>query len=239
MTEKIHPLAMPLAVFAGGALIAAAVFFSSGNVPAQPAQVSGSDTSSEEITLPAPSEEDYVKGDIDAEIVIVEYSDPECPFCKKFHDTMNEIVSEYESHEVAWIYRNFPIDSLHPNATTVAHAFECAGELGGNDGFWSYADELFRVSPQNSGIDITQLPALAEDVGLSRADFQSCMDSERHVEKIHNQINDALTAAESAGHNPGTPYSIAIVTETGEKFAIRGAQEFSTIKSQIDAILNN
>lgn len=236
--ESIHPLALPIAIFAGGALIAAAIFFSDGSTT-KPADTEDDKTrpSTSEITLPDPSPEDYIKGNLDAEIVIVEYSDTECPFCKRFHETMNRIVDEYEPDEVAWIYRHFPIESLHSKAPTEAHALECAGELGGNDTFWAYTDRLFEITPSNDGLSLSELPNIAEAVGLSREEFQACMDSDRHAEKIQSQYNDALTAAQSAGDNPGTPYSIAIITKTGDKFTIRGAQEFSKIKSQIDAIL--
>ena len=70
--------------------------------------------------------EDHIKGNPDAPIKIVEYSDFECPFCKRFHDTMNEVMSEVDNGQVAWVFRHFPLDQLHPvKARAVAVASEC------------------------------------------------------------------------------------------------------------------
>jgi protein-disulfide isomerase len=85
---------------------------------------------------------DHILGDPNAEIVIVEYSDLGCPFCKIFHATMHEIVDEYEG-KVAWVYRHYPIKELHPIAPEAAEASECVAELGGNAKFWEYIDEIF------------------------------------------------------------------------------------------------
>lgn len=88
------------------------------------------------------SASDHIRGNPDAEIVIVEYSDFDCPFCARFHSTMNSVMDQY-GEEVAWVYRHFPLESLHPNAPAVAVASECVAELGGNDAFWKFADSYF------------------------------------------------------------------------------------------------
>jgi protein-disulfide isomerase len=85
---------------------------------------------------------DHILGDPNAEIVIIEYSDLGCPFCKVFHATMHEIVDEYEGR-VAWVYRHYPIKELHPIAPEASEASECVAELGGNTNFWEYIDEIF------------------------------------------------------------------------------------------------
>ncbi|MCA9363168.1 thioredoxin domain-containing protein [Candidatus Kaiserbacteria bacterium] len=85
------------------------------------------------------TESDNIKGNPDAGIVIVEYSDFDCPFCTRFHATMNQVVKEYDG-EVAWVYRHFPLEQLHPNAKSVAIASECVAKLEGNDAFWKFAD---------------------------------------------------------------------------------------------------
>lgn len=84
--------------------------------------------------------EDNVKGDVEnAKVTIVEYSDFDCPFCTRFHATMNSVFAKYNG-EVAWVYRHFPLEQLHPNAKAVAVASECVAKLGGNDAFWTFAD---------------------------------------------------------------------------------------------------
>ncbi|MCA9366932.1 thioredoxin domain-containing protein [Candidatus Kaiserbacteria bacterium] len=85
--------------------------------------------------------EDHIKGSLDAPIKIVEYSDFDCPFCTRAHETLVEIMAE--NNDVAWVYRHFPLDSLHPNARTLATVSECVAKEGGNDAFWSFADGYF------------------------------------------------------------------------------------------------
>lgn len=84
---------------------------------------------------------DFVKGDRNAAVTIVEYSDFDCPFCSRFHTTMNSVL-EGES-DVAWVYRHFPLDQLHPEARAVARAAECVGELEGEEAFWEFTDGYF------------------------------------------------------------------------------------------------
>ena len=84
------------------------------------------------------TEADHIKGSIDAPIKVVEYSDFDCPFCTRFHDSMNEIVATND--DVAWVYRHFPLDQLHPNARGIAVASECIAREGGDEAFWKFAD---------------------------------------------------------------------------------------------------
>jgi protein-disulfide isomerase len=89
-------------------------------------------------------ENDHLQGATDAPVVVLEYSDLQCPYCKRFHDTMNQVMEKYGTEKkVAWAYRHFPILSNHPDAAKVAEASECAAELGGNDAFWKFLDEVF------------------------------------------------------------------------------------------------
>ena len=98
------------------------------------------------------TDSDHLRGDPKAKVKVVEFSDLECPFCKRFHVTMQQVIEEYDG-KVAWIYRHFPLDSLHSKARKEAEASECAAELGGNDGFWAYIDKLFEITPSNNGLD--------------------------------------------------------------------------------------
>lgn len=80
---------------------------------------------------------DHLNGDINAPIKIVEYSDIDCPFCKRFHATLEQVKALY-GDKVVWVYRHFPITQLHPDSFNKSHASECVAELGGNDKFWQY-----------------------------------------------------------------------------------------------------
>lgn len=96
------------------------------------------------------SPEDHVVGDLNtAKLVIVEYSDMECPFCQRFHEIMKRVVAD-SNGDVAWVYRHFPLPQLHPKATQAAEASECAWEQGGNEAFWKYADKVFEAGLQTN-----------------------------------------------------------------------------------------
>jgi len=173
---------------------------------------------------------DWMRGNPDADITIIEYSDLECPYCKTFHPEISKAVSEY-GDDVRWVYRHFPL-SIHPKATTEAEAAECAGELGGNDGFWAFIERLFEITPANNGFNLDELPDVAEYIGLDRADFTSCLESGRNAEKVQQHINDAISAG-----GQGTPYSV-IVTPDGEKIPVNGAVSYAQLKSFFDSVLN-
>lgn len=93
--------------------------------------------------IPTVTAEDHIIGSIDAPIVIVEYSDLECPYCKRFGGTMKEIVAE-SNGEVAWVYRHWVVHTQPgQNALPKAVAAECVAKLKGEDAFWKYVDLVF------------------------------------------------------------------------------------------------
>lgn len=114
------------------------------------------DIKSIEKDLKPVSPDDHILGNKKAKIVIVEYSDLECPFCKVFHNTMHQVV-EKSNGDVAWVYRHYPIPQLHKKAFREAEATECAWEQKGNDGFWKYMDKLFEITTSNDGLDESRL----------------------------------------------------------------------------------
>lgn len=176
--------------------------------------------------------DDHIRGNPEAQVKIIEYSDLECPFCKRFHTTMQQVMGEYgKSGKVAWVYRHFPLDALHSKARKEAEATECANKLGGNTAFWSYIDRLFEVTPSNNGLDLAQLPIIAQDVGLDRGAFTACLDAGTFADYVANDLKDAQAAGGS-----GTPYSIAIAAN-GEKFPINGAQPYEEVKRIIELAL--
>lgn len=86
--------------------------------------------------------DDYYRGSQDAAVTLIEYSDMDCPFCHRVHPVIKDLVAERGN--IGWVYRQFPIEGLHPEAYRKAEAAECAGTLGGNDAFWSYTDQLMQ-----------------------------------------------------------------------------------------------
>jgi protein-disulfide isomerase len=172
---------------------------------------------------------DHIRGNPDAPVKIVEYSDTECPFCKRFHPTMQQVMDEYGgSGQVAWVYRHFPLDSLHKKARKEAEATECAAEQGGNDKFWSYLDRLMEVTPANDGLDPAELPKIAQYVGLDVTKFNECLSSGRFADKVEEDTQNAM----ATGGN-GTPWSI-VVGKDGKKYPLSGAQPYASIKQLID-----
>jgi len=244
-TQK-NNLAVPIAIVIAGALIAGAMIFSnndddSTNVQAQVG------TNQKEVQLDASqkqqavsldavapiSNEDHMRGNPDAQVKIVEYSDFECPFCKRFHNTMNQIMDEYGADcKVAWVYRQAPIEELHPvQAMKEAVASECAAELGGNDAFWAYANRFFELTPSNNRTDLAILPQIAEEIGLDRAAFEQCLESDKYDDHI---AQDLQNSAATGGR--GTPWSI-LIAPNGEKYPINGAQPYATVKQLVELAL--
>lgn len=180
--------------------------------------------------------EDHILGNPDAPVKLVEFSDFECPFCKRFHVTMKRLMDEYgRDGNVAWVYRHFPIDSNHSKARKEAQAAECAGELGGNEAFWAYADRLFEVTPSNDRLDLTLLPRIAQDVGLDRAKFEVCLEGDSRGGKYAAHIEEDFQDASISGGN-GTPYTV-VIGPNGQSFPINGAQPYVAVKSIIDLAL--
>ncbi|MBK5215710.1 MAG: thioredoxin domain-containing protein [Candidatus Pacebacteria bacterium] len=97
---------------------------------------------------------EHILGNLDtAQVVIIEYSDFECPYCARYHPTMKKIISE-SNGGVAWVYRHFPLTQIHQNAMERAIASECVAQIKGNDAFWKYADLLFNiVAPEEEPVD--------------------------------------------------------------------------------------
>ena len=235
MEQKNNVLNIPLAIVFAGILIAGAVIYTGGegrgnaNVNAERQNQQEQERS---LSAMRPvGDRDYIRGNRNAEVMVVEYSDTGCPLCKQFHFTMKRIMEEYgASGRVAWVYRHFPLDRF-PNSRIEATAFECAGELGGNEKFWQYVDRLYEITPSNGGLAISELPKIAEYVGLDVAGFNECIDSGRHNSKVEEDLQNAIATG-----GRGTPWSI-IVTRDGKKVPISGAYPFEQIKAEIDQLL--
>jgi protein-disulfide isomerase len=95
--------------------------------------------------LPGLKDQDHVRGNKDAQVLLIEYSDFQCPYCQRFHPTTLQVLEEYKD-QVGFVYRHFPLDQLHPYARPAAEASECIKELGGEDAFWKFADKAFGTS---------------------------------------------------------------------------------------------
>lgn len=173
---------------------------------------------------------DHVRGPRDAPVKLIEFGDTECPLCKRLHPTMKRLVDDYRS-QVAWVFRHFPIEEIHPKAPKEAEASECAAELGGEAKFWAYLDRLYEITPSNNRLDPAELPRIAQHVGLARAPFEQCLKSGRHAARIAADVTDALAAGA-----PGTPYTV-IVAPNGKTYEVIGNQPYETLWLVIDIAL--
>ncbi|MDP3974873.1 MAG: DsbA family protein [Candidatus Jorgensenbacteria bacterium] len=201
---KKRDVLLPASIIIAGVLVAGAVIWSVGKRAENPSQTAGQNIPAGPniAAMRAVDSSDHVRGSRDAKVTIVEYSDFECPFCQRFHPTMQNVLATY-GNDVAWVYRHFPIASLHAKAKKEAEASECVAELGGNDAFWKFADRIFEVTPANDGLDPAELPRIAEYAGVLRAAFESCLASGKYGDMVNASVNEV----EALGIR-GTPYVV-------------------------------
>jgi protein-disulfide isomerase len=221
--EKNQPWVVPFSIIVAGALIGAGLYFGNGRSP-EPTRPAGNQA--------AVQGGDWIVGNPKADIVIIEFSDPECPFCKQFHSTMKRVMDEYGTNgKVAWVYRHYPIEQLHPAAPKIAEGMECAGEVGGNGKFWEFADKVYARPQGATPLDTAGMETIAREVGLNVSEWSSCLSSGKMKERVTADTQDGVAEGVS-----GTPHSI-LVTKSGNKVTIRGAQPFEAVKAIIDSAL--
>lgn len=235
-TSKTQSLAVPMAIVIGFGLIAAAIFF--GGTPGTSNQeLANNDGNSEEAAestggpIRPVDENDHIRGNPNAPIVIVEYSDFDCPFCKSFHETMKRVMDNYGTNgDVAWVFRQFPLEQLHPSAPRVAAASECVAKLGGNDAFWTFADKVYEDRGVNEPTKVASMTEYATEAGVDATEFEACLEAGDTRAAVEEDYNDALNAGAR-----GTPHSI--VTVGGQEGVINGAQPYEVVSQIIDNLL--
>ncbi len=176
-------------------------------------------------------ESDHVYGNPDAEVTIIEYSDFECPFCKRFHGTVKQVV-DASGGRVNWVYRHFPLSFHKPLAQKQAEATECAAELGGNDAFWRLSDAIFeRTRSNGQGMPAEELVPMAGRIGLDEERFRACLQSGKWARHVDQDFEDGVRAGIT-----GTPGNIVRNNRTGTVRARGGAMRPQTLQSLIEAV---
>ncbi len=172
------------------------------------------------------------RGRADAPLVLVEFSDYECPFCiRHFNQTIPELEREYISTgKLRYVFMDFPIDQLHPAALKAHEAARCSGEQGK---FWDMHQRLFTPAGTH-GVD--RLKQLASDLGVDRAKFDACLDSGR----MQAPVRESVDRATQLGAD-GTPQMYLGVADASGSFriirSIRGAVPVEQMKQDIAALL--
>jgi len=180
------------------------------------------------------ADNDPIIGNPDAPITIIEFSDFQCPFCARFHiQTLPLILEEYiEQGKVKLVFRDFPIQSIHPNALPASVAAECANEQGK---FREMHDMLFDNQNQWNKLETSDVLSLfsnyALEVQLDQEIFDSCLTSGKYIEEIRKDLDDGRDYGVS-----GTP-GFFVGNEKIGYVELKGAQPFESFKKIIDAQL--
>lgn len=228
--------AVPIAIIFGFAMIAIAIFFTSKDT-VSPSPVLNQATSEKEGTVTDSTprtvdETDYIRGNPNAPILIIEYSDYECPFCKQYHETLKRIMDQYGVNgKIAWVYRQFPIVQLHPNAGKISEAALCVGEIGGNDAFWKFSDMIFLERDIDAPTNVTRLPQYAVDAGITKEEYIECLDSGRNEEKVLASVEEGFRIGAR-----GTPHTVLIVGD--QQAVISGAQPYSIVQGIVQNLID-
>jgi protein-disulfide isomerase len=177
----------------------------------------------------------HVKGDKNAPLTLIEFTDFQCPFCgRHFKNTMPQIETDYiKTGKVKYVLRDYPLESIHPNAFKAAEAADCAGEQGK---YWEMHDQLFE---NQHALEPAKLPGYAKAAGLDVEKFNQCLDSG----KFADQIRKEQAEGQQAGVN-GTPSFFLGLTdpkssEVKVARTITGAQAFGSFKAAIDSLLDS
>ena len=171
---------------------------------------------------------DPILGDKDAGISIVEFSDFQCPFCARAHtgalaDLRNS--DFFKNGEVNFVYKQFPLSSIHPFAQNAGEASLCAQDQGK---FWEYHDTLFL---NQGALDDSSLKAYAAQLGLDTGAFNSCLDGDEKESEVLKELAQATAAG-----GRGTPYFVIINNDNGNTVAVSGAVPWSNFEAAINAV---
>ncbi len=207
--------------------------------------VTGNVVKGDSVTVPSAKvliDDDPVLGDANAPVTIVQFTDWQCPFCRKFEsETFDQIKQNYiDTGKVKFVTRDFPLESIHPGALPAALAAECVNDLGGSDGYYAFKelvndeqntrDSGSPAGPVTKTITFTNddLVAWAQTLGF---DIQSCLDDQTYL----SEVRDDLAGGQAAGVS-GTP-AFFIINKKGTATLLSGAQPYTAFKSALDVAL--
>ncbi|MCP6726496.1 MAG: DsbA family protein [Patescibacteria group bacterium] len=167
------------------------------------------------------TDQDHIRGNVNASITIVEYSDFECPYCGRFHPIMIQALSDYPE-DVRWVYRHFPLRG-HLQAQPAAEASECVAEQKGDEGFWSFVDAMFE-NQERLGEEFYR--EVAGEIGVNLVQFDSCVSSSKYANRVNSDYEEGIQLGVT-----GTPGSFV------NGVPVKGAVPYEQLKSIIEAQL--
>lgn len=215
---------IPIAIIIGGIIVALAVYVS---MPKSPTTSAGNPA----LVRPV-SASDHILGNPAAKVMIVEYSDFDCEFCKSFNETLHQIIANQGAKgDVAWVFREFPLIEIHPNALSHAKAAECIAQVAGNDAFWKFETALFTNQPINPA----SYGTIAKATGTSGDAFATCYASASSTltARIMADRQNALDVGAT-----GTPYSLILVAGK-PPVVMAGGYSYDAVKQLVDQALGN
>lgn len=183
-------------------------------------------------------DDDPILGDKNAPVTIVEFSDYECPFCKRhFDETLPQLIKNYvDTGKAKIVFRDLPLSFHDPMATKEAIAANCAREQGGDSKYFQYHDEIFtRTISNGNGLSEVDLTTIATDLGLNLSSFNTCLGDPAQEEEVKKDLADADQAGAT-----GTPtFVIGKSTSNGEIDGdlVVGAQPYAVFQAIIDPLL--
>ena len=188
-------------------------------------------------TLPNPSSalvgisNNPVLGDENAPVTVIEFSDYQCPFCARFvENTFPTLKAEYiDTGKLRYVFRDFPLERIHPEARKAAEAATCAGEQGK---YWEMHDILFE---NQQALEVNHLKRYAEVLGIERVAFETCLDENRFSAEIDRDLREGQAAGVT-----GTPaFLVGKTTSDGtiQGTFIKGAQPLEVFKELLDRVL--
>ncbi len=232
---------IPISILVAGLCIAGAIYMNRSSVPAQTVTIPNEKKINIDAFVPV-SKNDHILGNLEtAEVVIVDYSDLECPYCKILHENLMQVHKDFELNpKVAWVYRHYPM-SFHSKAPKEAEATECVNELGGNKAFWDYIHMIYANTESNNTLDSKNLPLFAEKVGVDKTAFEACLTSGKYATKIKESYDNALKLTKTEI----SPFTVIVakgkviplVDEEGQGFG--AGLPYRALKSLVDQFLNS
>lgn len=172
----------------------------------------------------------HIYGDLNADFTLVEFSDLECGFCKRFHDTPKQLV-EQAGGKINWEWQHYPLSFHNPAADKAAHAAECIAEEAGNQAFWAFTGEWFGRSAMN-GQGYEDIELLAREVGVKPEAYRSCMDSGRYKQLVKEQMDKGTALGVT-----GTPATVVVDNTTGRQILVKGAQQPQALLQAISQLI--